>query len=496
MQRQAGILMPVYSLPGKYGCGTLGREAFKFVDFLAESKQSYWQMLPIGPTGFGDSPYHSYSSFAGNSFFIDLELLIDEGFLSRDDLEALDFGDDPSHVNYEKLYNAKNAALELAWQRARQDQRIVNDVNNFKMQNAKWVSDYTLYMAVKEYFEKQDWPVWPAEDIKLHYNNAIEYYGNLLADRIDYYSFVQFEFDKQWHGLKAYANGKGVKLIGDVPVYVPLDSVDVWAESQFFMLDERHNPTELAGVPPDAFSETGQLWGNPLYNWERMRNDGYGWWIRRIEATLRFFDIVRIDHFRGFESYWAVPGDAKDARAGHWVKGPGMDFVGIITSWFGKERFIAEDLGAMTPDLHKFLDDSGLPGMKVLEFAFDPTGYSNHLPHFYKENLVCYVGTHDNAPAMEWLKTADPKEVEFAKDYCACGDEDFNTGLIRFGMASIARLFIAQMQDWLGLGEGSRTNVPGKPTGNWSWRMEEGALTKELSEKIAKMTKTYGRANG
>lgn len=488
--------MPVYSLPGKYGCGSLGREAYKFIDFLADAKQSYWQMLPIGPTGFGDSPYHSYSSFAGNPFFIDLDMLVSEGLLAEDYLATLDFGDDPSHVNYSKLYEAKYAALETAFAKAKQDQWILNELGNFIIQCPKGISEYCLYMALKEHFDKQDWMNWPDHNIKLHDQGAIEYYRELLADRIVFYSFIQYEFEKQWRGLKSYANEKGIKLIGDIPVYVPLDSVDVWCEGEFFMLDENHDPKEVAGVPPDAFSDEGQLWGNPLYNWERMRNDGYGWWIRRVEATLRFFDIVRIDHFRGFESYWAVPASATTAKDGHWVKGPGNPFVSVITNWFGSGRFIAEDLGAMTAGLRHFLDESGLPGMKVLEFAFDPSGWSNHLPHFYKENLICYVGTHDNAPAMEWLKTGDPKEVQFAKDYCGCGDEDFNIGLIRFGMASIASVFIAQMQDWLGLGEGSRTNVPGESLGNWQWRMTEGAASKELSAFIAKMTKTYGRANG
>ncbi len=455
MERSSGILLPVFSLPSKYGCGSLGQEAYNFIDFLVDAKQSYWQMLPINHTGYGNSPYCCFSSFAGNPAFIDLDILAEEGLLAGLDLDAIDFGNNPSQIDYGKLFDAKHKVLKYAFEHNTEDYSF----------DAAWLDSYSEFMSNKE------------------------------GECKEYYKFVQYHFYKQWAKLKKYANEKGIKLIGDVPVYVPLDSADVYAEPHFFMLDEKNLPTEVAGVPPDYFNEDGQLWGNPLYNWEKMKNDGFGWWIRRIDGTLRLFDMVRIDHFRGFDSYWAVPYQETTAKNGRWIQGPGIDFVGVICNWFGKEHFIAEDLGILTDSVRTLLKDSGLPGMKVLEFAFDPRAKSSYLPHNYTDpNCVCYVGTHDNAPVMQWKDEATKEELNFAMEYCNCGTQDFNWGVIKLGMASRANLFVAQLQDYLGLGKEARINVPGVALGNWTFRITKNQITKDLAEKIAYLTDMYGRA--
>ena len=454
MKRSSGILLPIFSLPSKYGCGSLGKEAYNFIDFLVDAKQSYWQMLPINHTGYGNSPYCCFSSFAGNPVFVDLDMLKEEGLLEGFDLDGIDFGSDPSHIDYEKLFEGRKKALHYAFEHNKESIDF----------NPAWFAPYAEFMAAKE------------------------------GDSEEFYRFVQYHFYKQWAKLKTYANERGIKLIGDVPVYVPLDSADVYAEPQFFLLNEKNVPTEVAGVPPDYFNEDGQLWGNPLYDWERMKNDGYGWWIRRIDGTLQLFDLVRIDHFRGFDSYWAVPYGEKTAKVGRWLQGPGMGFVGVICSWFGKEHFIAEDLGILTESVRNLLKESGLPGMKILEFAFDPNANSAYLPHNYSDsNCICYVGTHDNAPIMQWRDEASEEELQFAIDYCNTSKDELNWGVIKTGMQSTADLFIAQMQDFLGLGKESRTNIPGEALGNWEFRIKKEDLSKELSEKIAYLTEIYGR---
>ena len=492
MERCCGILLHLSSLPSPYGIGTMGRAAYSFVDFLSSAGQSLWQLLPLGPTSCGDSPYQSFSSFAGNPYFIDLDMLVEDGLLVQSELDGIDWGTDPELVDYGKIYENRFKVLKIA-----ADLGIKHDAAEFEKfvsDNRSWLPDYALFMALKRHFGMKAWFDWPDEDIRLHKPEAVGKYAELLNEDVQFFEYIQLLFFKQWDALHKYANERGVKIVGDMPIYVAMDSADVWASPEFFLLDEKNVPVEVAGVPPDYFSKDGQLWGNPLYDYDAMRRDGYGWWIRRVDGASKLCDILRIDHFRGFESFWAVPFDAETAKVGRWVKGPGMDLVGRLTSWFSDLGFIAEDLGLLTPEVHELLDQSGLPGMKVLEFAFDPTEPSNYLPHKYTQNCVCYVGTHDNAPVMAWRDEADKAEVEFAERYLAISDaEGFNWGMIRGGMSSVASMFIAQMQDYLGLGADTRMNTPGTQFGNWRWRLKADALTPELAERLLDMVKTYGR---
>ncbi len=492
MERSCGILLHLSSLPSPYGIGTMGRAAYSFVDFLAAAGQSLWQLLPLGPTSCGDSPYQSFSSFAGNPYFIDLDILVEDGLLPQRELDGIDWGAEPELVDYGKIYENRFRVLKIAADRG--IERDKAELEKFVSDNRSWLFDYALFMALKRHFGMKAWFDWPDEDIRLHKPEAVGIYAELLNEDVRFFEYIQLLFFKQWDALHKYANEHGVKIVGDMPIYVAMDSADVWASPEFFLLDEKNVPVEVAGVPPDYFSRDGQLWGNPLYDYDAMRRDGYGWWIRRVDGASKLCDILRIDHFRGFESFWAVPSDAETAKVGRWVKGPGMDLVGRLTSWFSDLGFIAEDLGLLTPEMQELLEKSHLPGMKVLEFAFDPTEPSNYLPHKYTQNCVCYVGTHDNAPVMAWRDEADKAEVEFAERYLAINDtEGFNWGMIRGGMSSVASMFIAQMQDYLGLGADARMNTPGTQFGNWRWRLKSDALTPELAEKIADMAKIYGR---
>lgn len=492
MERSCGILLHLSSLPSPYGIGTMGRAAYEFVDFLKKAGQSLWQLLPLGPTSCGDSPYQSFSSFAGNPYFIDLDMLVEDGLLTKSELDGIDWGSDPGFVDYGKIYENRFKVLKIAADRG--IKRDKAELEKFVSENLSWLFDYALFTALKRHFGMKAWFDWPDEEIRLHKPEAVERYGQLLNEDVHFFEYIQFLFFKQWDALHKYANEHGVRIIGDMPIYVAMDSADVWASPEFFLLDEKNVPTEVAGVPPDYFSAAGQLWGNPLYDYDAMRRDGYGWWIRRVDGASKLCDILRIDHFRGFECFWAVPFDAETAKEGRWVKGPGMDLVGRLTSWFSGLGFIAEDLGLLTPEVHELLEQSKLPGMKVLEFAFDPTEPSNYLPHKYTQNCVCYIGTHDNAPVMAWREEADTAEVGFAEHYLAISDaEGFNWGMIRGGMSSVAAMFIVQMQDCLGLGAASRMNTPGTQFGNWRWRLKPGELTTELAEKLADMAKMYGR---
>ena len=488
--RQAGILLPVYSLPSKYGCGTLGKEAYSFINWLRASGQSVWQILPVGPANCGDSPYQCSSSFAGNPYFVDFDILKEEGLLKASDYEKMDFGSDPEFMDYEKLKANRNKVLHIAFENGRDDAAF----SDFIIENAWWLDDYALYMALKEHFDEKYWLEWPDEALKSHDFEACMKMKELLSERIAYHSFVQFEFFRQWNKMKAYANEQGISIVGDIPIYVPMDCADVWASRGNFLLSEDNIPVEVAGVPPDYFNEDGQLWGNPLYNWDAMRNDGYGWWIRRIGGTLKLCDVIRIDHFRGFDEYWAVPYGAKSAKEGCWRKGPGMSFVGVITSWFGGEHFIAEDLGCASESVTRLLADSGLPGMKVMEFAFNAVEPSSYIPHMVKENCIYYVGTHDNTTIMGWKDEEPAANVELAARYLNLTEEEgFNWGFIRGGMATPAKLFVAQMQDYLALDSHARTNVPGTVGTNWRWRLTPGQLTPELAAKIREVTELYGR---
>lgn len=491
LKRSSGILLPVSSLPSPYGIGTLGKAAYDFVDFLHRAGQSWWQVLPIGPTSYGDSPYQSFSVFAGNPYFIDLDLLVEDGLLTREEVLSCSWGEDAEHVDYGTIFNGRFPVLRIAAKRGRE--KYGRDFDAFLRENG-WVTSYAQFMAFKAYFGMKSWVEWDDEDLRMHRSDAVARYSDMLSDDIFFYAFVQFLFDRQWNALKKYAHEKGVSIIGDIPIYVALDSADVWAEPYFFQLDEKNNPVRVAGVPPDAFSDDGQLWGNPLYDWDRMEQDGFGWWIRRIDGAARRYDMVRFDHFRGLESYWSVPADAKTARTGKWVKGPGKKLVNILNNWFVGLKFIAEDLGVITPEVADLLKESGWPGMKVLEFAWSVDSYSEYLPHNHVRNSLCYVGTHDNDTLAGWIRSHDKKEIRHACAYLGAGSvKELAAAMMRAGMASVSDLFIAQMQDYLEIGSEGRINTPGTAGGNWTWRLKPGMLTEELADRIYEETLLYQR---
>ncbi len=491
MKRSCGVLLPVTALPSPHGVGTLGKAAFDFVDFLAQAGQSWWQVLPLGPTGHGDSPYTTYSAYAGNHYLIDLDLLEEDGLLTKEEIEAMDWGRDPTQVDYAAMYDQRLSLLEKAKARGWDQDKAA--VEAFVGENRQWLPDYALYMACKCHFHMVSWQEWP-EDIRLRQPQALERMRQELREDVELFLYVQFLFFRQWNALRAHCREKNIGIIGDMPFYLALDSADVWADPASFQLDSDGVPSAVAGVPPDYFCADGQLWGNPLYNWEAMQRDGFGWWIRRVEGAGRLYDILRIDHFRAFASYWTVPRGETTARNGRWVQGPGMALVGVLTSWFPNIRFIAEDLGQLTPDVVQLLQDSGLPGMKILEFAFDTTHLSSYLPRGYPRNCVCYPGAHDNTPVMGWRQEAKPEEVAFAKRYLGLNEEEgFHWGFLRGGLSSLADLFVAQMQDYLGLGSEARTNTPGLPLGNWRWRLTADALTPELAERMHESARIYGR---
>ena len=491
MDRRSGILLPITALPTRYGIGTLGKEAYQFADFLREAGQKYWQLLPLGPTSYGDSPYQSFSSFAGNPYLIDLEQLRDDGLLTQADLDGEDWGDDPRYVDYGKIYQARFRVLRKAYQVGYARDR--DEVETFR-KGTKWLENYALYMAVKSKFGMKSWLEWPDEDIRLRRPEAVKRYGEELAEDVTFYAYLQYLFFRQWNDLRDYIHAQGISIIGDLPIYVAMDSADVWAEPEFFQLGEALVPTEVSGVPPDYFTADGQLWGNPLYDYDRMAKDGYGWWIRRVEGAGRLFDVIRIDHFRGLERYWAVPYGETTAKNGRWRKGPGMGLVGVLTQWFQNLQFIAEDLGFLTPAVHELLEESKLPGMKVLEFAFDAREPSNYLPHTYDRHCVCYVGTHDNETVMQWREQADKANITMARKYLGLSEaEGFHWGMIRGGMSSVADTFVVQMQDCLGLGAEGRMNTPGKPEGNWRWRLLPNEASPALAKKLFMYTKMYGR---
>ncbi len=494
IKRSSGILLPIASLPSPYGIGTLGKSAYDFVDFLADANQTYWQILPVGPTSYGDSPYQSFSTFAGNPYFIDLDMLIEDGLLKKSDIESIDWGENLREIDYEKIYNNRFDVLRKAFSNSKGilDEKFVT----FSNENGAWIHDYALYMAVKAHFDMKSWTEWEDEDIRLHKPEAVDKYKKELSNEILFYEYLQYLFYSQWEKLRAYAKDKGIGIIGDIPIYVAMDSADVWANTELFQFDENCVAAAVAGVPPDYFSEDGQLWGNPLYDWDRMKQDGFKWWIDRVGGASRIYDVVRIDHFRAFASYWAVPSDSETAKNGEWIPGPRMDLIGVLKGWFKDIEFIAEDLGFLTPDVVELQRESGFPGMKVLEFAFDSREPSDYLPHTYPENSVCYIGTHDNTPIMAWQDEAAPEDVEFAKEYLGLNEkEGLNWGFIRGGMSSVANLFVTQFQDYLGYAGESRTNTPGTLGINWKWRLLEDDLSEALAEKIARATHIYGRSN-
>ena len=489
--RSAGILMPISSLPSPYGIGTLGKDAYDFIDFLVKADQSYWQVLPIGPTSFGDSPYQSFSSAAGNPYFIDPDMLKEDGLIDSDDLNKLTVQDN-EYVDYGRLYETRFEMLYKAYTKG--IEKYHNEFIVFCFANKDWLDDYSLFMAIKKYFGMKSWLEWDDQDIRLRKPEAIEKYRNMLHEDIEFYKFIQFLFNLQYSKLRAYANKNNIKIIGDLPIYIAMDSCEIWADSDQFQLNESDRiPSDVAGVPPDYFSKTGQLWGNPLYNWEKMKESGYKWWIDRIARVSKYFDVIRIDHFRGFEEYWSIPYGEKTAINGHWEKGPSSDFVDVIKNWFSDVKFIAEDLGIIDEKVTQLLMRSGFPGMRVLEFGMTDDGTSYHNPHNHINNCVCYISTHDNSPIMGWIENAKKKDLDYAKLYYGLNEkEGYNFGFIRGGMSSVADLFICQIQDYLGLGNEATINNPGT-LGNWTWRVLKKQLNDDLAKKIAKLTYAYNR---
>ena len=488
--RRSGILMHITSLPGPYGIGTMGKTAYEFVDFLEKAGQSYWQILPLTPTGYGDSPYQSCSTYAGNHYLIDPDQLVTEGLLEETDLQGICWGDDPKRVDFGQIYNNRLKVLRLAYERFEAGE----DFEDFCRENGSWLSDFALFMALKESHNGAPWYEWE-EPLRRREPDAIWQFRRELKESIRFYSFVQYLFHKQWEALRTYAHEKGVQIIGDVPIYVPYDSADVWANPELFWLTEKLDPVAVAGCPPDCFNADGQLWGNPLYRWNVHHDDHYNWWIRRLKAAGSRYDVIRIDHFRGFESYWTVPYGDPTAREGQWLKGPGMDFLGAVRKALPQVEMIAEDLGFLTPEVVKLRTDSGYPGMKVLGFAFDSREPSNYLPHTYTENTVCYTGTHDNMTTRQWFDTAPEDAAKYAVQYMALTEQEgYVWGVIRTAMASVSQTCIVPMQDYLDLGGEARMNFPGTRTSdNWTWRATDGFINDALAEKICKMTELYGR---
>lgn len=510
MKRASGILLSIASLPSKYGIGCFSKEAYEFVDFLEKSGQSYWQILPLGQTGYGDSPYQSFSTFAGNPYFIDLEKLIEAGYLTKEEVDACDFGQERMYVDYEKIYRARYDILRKAYHNSPYAAAVVDTADGdrngsaaekekvqqfeaFIGQNAAWLPDYALFCAVKEQYDGVCYTDWD-EDIRRRSPEALERWRTKLADEIRFYEFQQYLFHTQWHALKAYANGKGIEIIGDIPIYVAFDSADTWSHPELFEIDEEGYPTVVAGCPPDAFSATGQLWGNPIYRWDYHKETGYAWWISRIRACFDLYDVLRIDHFRGFDEYYAIPYGDETAEHGSWRPGPGLELFDAIRGALGEQKIIAEDLGYMTDSVIRMVKDSGFPNMKVLQFAFNPGGDSEYLPHNYVRNCVAYTGTHDNETMAGWLSEGDPRETDFARKYAGADEKDPVDSMIRLALMSVADTAIVPIQDYLRLGNEARMNHPSTLGGiNWRWRLVPGQLTDELAAQMRELAWYYGR---
>lgn len=489
--RTSGVLMHISSLPGETGIGTLGKEAYNFVDFLKAAGQTYWQVLPLCPTSYGDSPYQSFSTFAGNPYFIDFNFLCEDGLLSKKDYNEIDWGKNSEKIDFEKVYDNRFKVLKKAYN------DFEKNNSNYKIfcaENDFWLEDFALYMALKEKYKGKAWKEWDI-DIKLRKSSALNSAKTELKDEIDFQKTVQYFFFVQWNKLKAYANTNGVKIIGDIPIYVAADSADVWANPKQFLLDEDCNPTEVAGCPPDAFTDDGQLWGNPLYDWDYMKKDGYSWWKRRIEHQCNMCDVIRIDHFRGFESYYCIPANSETAKIGEWRKGPGIEFFREIERDFGKMNIIAEDLGFLTPAVKKMLKQSKYPGMKVLQFAFDTDEDNDYTLHNITKNSVAYAGTHDNDTIIGYMTKSAPRSTsKRAREYLRLTRrEGYNWGMMKAVWSSNADTAIVTMQDLLGLGSEARMNFPSTIKDNWQWRAKPDYITDELAEKVKYYTALYQR---
>lgn len=529
-ERNAGILMPVSSLPSPYGIGTFGRDAYDFVTFVKECNHKYWQVLPLGPTTYGDSPYQSYSAFAGNPYFVDLDMLIEAGFLLKSEVISRDWGDgivpvnvseddavngrfgtyrdgnigDERYVSYEKIYNNRFDILRIAYNRFKaacaeskktlaKGLPLYKQFDNFVKDNADWLEDYALFMALKSHFNNVSWGEWET-DIKFRKPEAISRYEEQLSDDIGYWKFIQFEFYLQWNALKQYANSNGIEIIGDIPIYMGYDSVDVWANQGEFQLDENLTPIKVAGVPPDAFSDAGQKWGNPLYDYDKMEANGFSWWRKRMAASAKLYDVIRIDHFIGIVKYYTIPADMPDARQGEYRQGPGQKLLDVINESIGDKKIIAEDLGVEVPEVAKILKENGYPGMKVLEFAFGGDRKNPHLPYNYTQNLVCYGGTHDNETLLGFFEDRGDWELGYAYDYLDTRDKGRMVDQVfRAAYSSVAVLTVFAVQDILKLGNWARMNLPSSMGNNWKWRMQKGQLGQHELECMRYLASVFDR---
>ncbi|MFR0884361.1 MAG: 4-alpha-glucanotransferase [Lachnospira eligens] len=529
-ERNAGILMPVSSLPSPYGIGTFGKDAYDFVTFVKECNHKYWQVLPLGPTTYGDSPYQSYSAFAGNPYFVDLNMLIEAGFLLKSEVISRDWGDgivpvnvseddavngrfgtyrdgnigDERYVSYEKIYNNRFDILRIAYNRfkaacAESKKKLAKGLplykqfDNFVKDNADWLEDYALFMALKTHFNNVSWGEWET-DIKFRKPEAMSRYEEQLSDDIGYWKFIQFEFYLQWNALKQYANSNGIEIIGDIPIYMGYDSVDVWANQGEFQLDENLTPIKVAGVPPDAFSDAGQKWGNPLYDYDKMEANGFSWWRKRMAASAKLYDVIRIDHFIGIVKYYTIPADMPDARQGEYRQGPGQKLLDVINESIGDKKIIAEDLGVEVPEVAKILKENGYPGMKVLEFAFGGDRKNPHLPYNYTQNLVCYGGTHDNETLLGFFEDRGDWELGYAYDYLDTRDKGRMVDQVfRAAYSSVAVLTVFAVQDILKLGNWARMNLPSSMGNNWKWRMQKGQLGQHELECMRYLASVFDR---
>lgn len=529
-ERNAGILMPVSSLPSPYGIGTFGKDAYDFVTFVKECNHKYWQVLPLGPTTYGDSPYQSYSAFAGNPYFVDLDMLIEAGFLLKSEVISRDWGDgivpvnvseddavngrfgtyrdgnigDERYVSYEKIYNNRFDILRIAYNRFKaacaeskktlaKGLPLYKQFDNFVKDNADWLEDYALFMALKSHFNNVSWGEWET-DIKFRKPEAMSRYDEQLSDDIGYWKFIQFEFYLQWNALKQYANSNGIEIIGDIPIYMGYDSVDVWANQGEFQLDENLTPIKVAGVPPDAFSDAGQKWGNPLYDYDKMEANGFSWWRKRMAASAKLYDVIRIDHFIGIVKYYTIPADMPDARQGEYRQGPGQKLLDVINESIGDKKIIAEDLGVEVPEVAKILKENGYPGMKVLEFAFGGDRKNPHLPYNYTQNLVCYGGTHDNETLLGFFEDRGDWELGYAYDYLDTRDKGRMVDQVfRAAYSSVAVLTVFAVQDILKLGNWARMNLPSSMGNNWKWRMQKGQLGQHELECMRYLASVFDR---
>lgn len=529
-ERNAGILMPVSSLPSPYGIGTFGKDAYDFVTFVKECNHKYWQVLPLGPTTYGDSPYQSYSAFAGNPYFVDLDMLIEAGFLLKSEVISRDWGDgivpvnvseddavngrfgtyrdgnigDERYVSYEKIYNNRFDILRIAYNRFKaacaeskktlaKGLPLYKQFDNFVKDNADWLEDYALFMALKSHFNNVSWGEWET-DIKFRKPEAMSRYEEQLSDDIGYWKFIQFEFYLQWNALKQYANSNGIEIIGDIPIYMGYDSVDVWANQGEFQLDENLTPIKVAGVPPDAFSDAGQKWGNPLYDYDKMEANGFSWWRKRMAASAKLYDVIRIDHFIGIVKYYTIPADMPDARQGEYRQGPGQKLLDVINESIGDKKIIAEDLGVEVPEVAKILKENGYPGMKVLEFAFGGDRKNPHLPYNYTQNLVCYGGTHDNETLLGFFEDRGDWELGYAYDYLDTRDKGRMVDQVfRAAYSSVAVLTVFAVQDILKLGNWARMNLPSSMGNNWKWRMQKGQLGQHELECMRYLASVFAR---